>query len=64
MSTTTTAPPVSCGCVDHPACREAGSRTAQELLEHNNVKTTIPARRDTHVLNRGPTGVRSPMDLP
>ncbi len=34
-------------------------RTAQELLWHNDVKTTMIY---THVLNRGPTGVRSPVD--
>ena len=34
-------------------------RTVQELLGHNDVKTTMI---DTHVLNRGPAGVRSPVD--
>ena len=35
-------------------------RTIQELLGHSDVKTTMI---DTHVLNRGPSGVRSPADL-
>ena len=42
----------------HP--REAGSdiRTAQELRGHADVSTTMI---DTHVLNRGGQGVRSPL---
>ncbi len=34
-------------------------RTIQELLGHRDVSTTMI---DTHVLNRGPMGVRSPLD--
>lgn len=34
-------------------------RTVKELLGHNDVKTTMIC---THVLNRGPAGVSSPLD--
>ncbi len=39
--------------------RDANIRTAQELLGHKSVKTTMIY---THVLNKGGKGVRSPVD--
>ena len=41
---------------------EAGydTRTAQELLGHSDVRTTMIS---THILNRGGRGVRSPADF-
>ena len=49
---------LNCGA---SSCFETGHdiRTVQELLGHNNVKTTMIY---THVLNKGGHGVRSPID--
>jgi site-specific recombinase XerD len=34
-------------------------RTVQDLMGHSDIKKTLIS---THVVNRGPTGVRSPVD--
>ncbi len=46
----------------YPASRDGYDiRTVEELLGHSEVKTTMIY---THVLNRGPAGVSSPVDGP
>jgi len=47
------------GCCFHLQEAGSGVGTIQELLGHNDVKTTMIY---TRVLNRDPAGVRSPMD--
>ena len=57
--------PAPCHSLRHPLAThllEQGAeiRTIEELLGHSDVKT---ATIDTHVLNRGPSGVLSPSGL-
>jgi integrase len=44
----------------HPLEQSADIRTIQEIVGHSDVKPTVIY---THMLNRGPSGVRSPADL-
>ena len=58
------AKPATCNTLRHPSAThllESGYdiRTVQELLGHNDVRTTMTC---THVLNRGGRSVKNPVD--
>jgi integrase len=60
LSAETAFVPPPTGCFRHPSARRGYDiQTVQELLGHKDVETTMVY---TRVLNRGPSGVRSPVD--